>query len=294
MRPFTPSKKDEQRDQILVAEAIAGNRSSLEQLVIRHQSWIFNIVVRMTGHPQDAEDICQEIIIKVITHLASFRTESSFRTWLYRIVVNHLLNVKRQHLRNNQISFEQYGQAIDRTPDLDLPDPNALPVDLHLIVEETRISCMMGMLLCLDPHQRLVFILASIFGVSQRVGAAIMSTTVSNFRQQLCRARHQLAHFMDEKCGLIRPENPCHCVRKTRALIDAGLVDPHNLLFSREHIQRVHEVVTGRDNSLANFLEKRCVQLFRENPIQPSPDFVNYVKSLLDHPELNAIFELYH
>ena len=92
--PFADNSPDHE-DHILVLRARSGDRAALEDLVQRHQGWIYNIAVRMLYHPQDAEDATQEILIKVLTRLSSFEGRSSFRTWLYRIVVNHVLNMKR-------------------------------------------------------------------------------------------------------------------------------------------------------------------------------------------------------
>ncbi len=93
--PFADSAASDQEDGDLAARARSGNRAALEALVQRHQRWIYNIALRMFHHPQDAEDATQEILLKAFTHLASFEGRSSFRTWLYRIVVNHVLNMKR-------------------------------------------------------------------------------------------------------------------------------------------------------------------------------------------------------
>src|SRR5580704_4560573 len=92
--PLADNSPDHE-DQSLVLRARSGDRQALEDLVHRHQAWIYNIAVRMLHHPQDAEDATQEILIKVLTRLASFEGRGSFRTWLYRIVVNHVLNMKR-------------------------------------------------------------------------------------------------------------------------------------------------------------------------------------------------------
>src|SRR6266436_2346373 len=92
--PLADNSPDHE-DQNLVLRARSADRQALEDLVQRHQTWIYNIAVRMLHHPQDAEDTTQEILIKVLTRLASFEGRSSFRTWLYRIVVNHVLNMKR-------------------------------------------------------------------------------------------------------------------------------------------------------------------------------------------------------
>src|SRR6266404_7375555 len=93
--PLVDQFPTDHEDQDLVMRARSGDRQALEELIQRHQGWIYNIAVRMLYHPQDAEDASQEILIKVLTRLSSFEGRSSFRTWLYRIVVNHVLNMKR-------------------------------------------------------------------------------------------------------------------------------------------------------------------------------------------------------
>jgi len=66
------------------------------------------------------------------------------------------------------------GAALDDTPDMQLPDPSSVPVDVPLLVDEARIGCMTGMLLCLDRKQRLVFTLGEIFGASDTVGGEVL------------------------------------------------------------------------------------------------------------------------
>src|ERR1700756_2426527 len=168
INPLTDSAPSEQEDENRVLRARAGDRKALEDLIERHQAWIYNIALRMLFHPQDAEDATQEILIKVVTRLASFEGRSSFRTWLYRVVANHLLNVKRGREELKVTTFSAYGDALDNTPDieLDLPDPNAASPDTNLLVTEVMLSCTSGMLLCLDREQRLTYILGAIFGVS--------------------------------------------------------------------------------------------------------------------------------
>src|SRR5262249_8753036 len=155
------------------------------------------------GHPQDAEDATQEILIKALTRLSSFEGRSRFRTWLYRIVVNHVLTMKRGRAEPATAGFDCYAHGLDATPDLGLPDPRSVPADLRVLVDEARISCTTGMLLCLDREQRLTYILGDILGVSDTVGAELLETTADNFRQRLARARRDLHSFMNDKCGLV-------------------------------------------------------------------------------------------
>src|SRR5206468_11548746 len=106
--------------------------------------------------------------------------------------------------------------AIDRTPDLDLPDRKSVPVDLPVLVEEAKNGCTMGMLLCLDRKQRLLFTLGEILGASDAVGAEVLEMTPENFRQCLARARRHLHSFMNIQCGLSNKCNQCRCLYKHR------------------------------------------------------------------------------
>jgi RNA polymerase sigma factor (sigma-70 family) len=279
--PLTDNSPD-QEDQELVLRARAGDRQALEDLVQRHQAWIYNIAVRMLYHPQDAEDAMQEILIKVLTRLSLFEGRSSFRTWLYRIVVNHVLNMKRGRVEVQQasIDFASYGAAIDATPDLELADPKGISADTDLLVTEAMISCTSGMLLCLDREQRLTFILGAIFDLSDTVAAEVLEITPDNFRQRLARARRDLRNFMNDKCGLVNQANPCRCAKKTRGFIQAGYIDPGNLLFTRERIREVREAVPKVHETI-NKLDGKCAEIFRGHPFYEAPDLAPMLRRLL-------------
>ncbi|HTF39903.1 MAG TPA: RNA polymerase sigma factor, partial [Propionibacteriaceae bacterium] len=101
--PFAEFAEGDLADAELVAQANSGDRAALEKLVLRHQAWIYNIAVRMVFQPHDAEEVTQEVLVKVITKLSTFKGESKFRTWLYRIVANHVLNMKRRGVETHTI-----------------------------------------------------------------------------------------------------------------------------------------------------------------------------------------------
>src|SRR5438128_5478384 len=264
----------------LVGRAKAGACEALEELIRCHQAWIYNIAIRMLAHPQDAEDATQEVLIKALTRLSSFEGRSTFRTWLYRIVVNHVLNMKRGRLEPETLTFGCYAHGLDNTPDLDPPDEASVPVDVRLVVDEARISCTAGMLLCLVRAQRLVYILGEILEVSDAVGAELLEISRDNFRQRLARARRDLHSFMNDKCGLVDPANPCRCEKKTRGFIQAGYVDPANLLFARARVRRVREVVPEAYEALAA-IDAQCARIFRDHPFYDAPDIVPALRSLI-------------
>ena len=288
--PFSDPERHDDEDQVLVARAKTGDRTALEAVVGRHQAWIYNIAVRMLGHPQDAEDATQEVLVKVITRLSSFEGRSRFRTWLYRIVANHVLNMKRGRLEPEDLTFSCYAHGLDSTPDAELPDEATVGADVRLLVDEARLGCTSGMLLCLERPQRIVYILGDIFGVTDVVGAEMLDTTRENFRQRLTRARRDLHNFMNDKCGLVDPANPCRCSKKTRGFIAAGYVDPRNMLFARDRMLQVREVARARADALAT-LDDRCADIFRQHPFHDAPDLVPALRRLLESPEFTKATE---
>jgi len=288
--PFNEHEPHEGEDRALVSRAQGGDRGALEALVGRHQAWIYNIAVRMLGHPQDAEDATQEALVKAVTRLSSFEGRSSFRTWLYRLVVNHVLNMKRGRLEPAMLTFSCYAHGLDGTPDADVPDEATAGADVRLLVDEARITCTSGMLLCLERPQRIVYVLGDIFDVSDVIGAELLDTTRENFRQRLARARRDLHNFMNDKCGLVDPANPCRCARKTRGFIEAGYVDPRKLLFARERLLQVRDVARAKADALAA-LDDRCSDIFRQHPFHESPDLVPALRRLLASPEFTRVTE---
>ena len=290
--PFTEVAEGDPMDAELVELAKNGDRAALEKLVLRHQAWIYNIAVRMVFQPQDAEEVTQEVLIKVITKLGTFKGESKFRTWLYRIAANHVLNMKRRSAETKVTTFADYGMAIDRTPDLDLPDRKSVPVDLQVLVEEAKNGCTMGMLLCLDRTQRLIFTLGEILGATDAMAAEILEMTAENFRQCLTRARRDLHSFMNNQCGLVNKSNPCRCPKKTRGFIESGHVDPHHLLFVPEHVERVREVAGETVREIEDVVERQHADIFRDHPFLQPADQTDWLRRMLESPPVREALHL--
>ncbi len=279
--PFT-ELVDESTDCELIEQSKNGSQSAVEKLILRHQAWIYNIALRMAFHPHDAEEVTQEVLIKAITRLSTFNGESKFRTWLYRITTNHVLNMKRRGGESERQTFSAYADAINGTPDLDLPDPKTVPVEVPLLVEEAKISCTIGMLLCLDRKQRLIFVLAEIFGVSDSVGSEILEMTPDNFRQSLARARRDLYQFMNNQCGLVNENNPCRCPKKTKGFIDAGHVDPRNMKFSPPRVIQIRTVATRTYGQFDDVLDQQYSALFRDHPFLEPKDQIHWFRKMLE------------
>ena len=99
-------EKTKEELQALIDKATAGDKKSLETLITDVQDMVFNLSLRMLGTFADAEDASQDILLKTITHLSSFRGDSSFTTWVFCIAVNHLKNYKKNMIARCTLRFE--------------------------------------------------------------------------------------------------------------------------------------------------------------------------------------------
>ena len=194
-------EKKREDTEMLVSRAVEGDQEALEQLLTEVQDLVFNLSLRMLGTIQDAEDASQEILIRVMNNLASFRGESAFSTWVFRIAVNHLKNYRKSMFARQPLSFEYYGEDIVSGKEKDIPDLT-MGVDRNLLEQELKLSCTNVMLQCLDADSRCIYILGTMFRVDSRLAAEILDLSPEAYRQRLSRIRKKMAGFLEEYCGL--------------------------------------------------------------------------------------------
>jgi len=275
-----PAERD-QADGALALRAAAGDRIALAELLERHQSWVYAIALRMLREPADAADLSQEALLRVVTRISQFAGRSSFRTWAYRIVVNCFLDAKRSRTEQFFSSFARYGQELDRLGLAELELNPAQEADRALIVEEAKIGCMLGMLLCLTREQRIAFILGAIFEVPSDVAGEVLGLSPEAFRKRLERSRADLTSFMNAKCGLVNPANPCRCPRKTAALIREGWVDPQHLRFVGRRLQQASLEAPAISKHFEDLVAAAPDDLFRGHPRGEGPDFAKELVRLV-------------
>jgi RNA polymerase sigma factor (sigma-70 family) len=287
--PFGSDYAGDLGDAALVSRAQAGEKDALDSLIEKHQRWIYNIVLRMVGSPEDAEDVSQEILIKIITKLASFRKKSGFRTWAYRIAVNHVLTMRRRPWERMFSSFDRQAEIIDRLGTSDGSLSGRSPAEEALLVSVTKMGCMSGMLLCLDRPERMALVLGSFFGVGSKMGAELLETTPVNFRQILSRARRKLGNFMNDKCGLMNETNPCRCERKIERAVSAGLVDQGRPRFDMRRLGRVRDFVEEHADLADSAAGAKLETLLRDQPMYEAPDVKRVLTVMLKRGDLGRI-----
>ena len=207
---------DEDREKALVLRAQRGDARAVEELVRIFQPVVFNIVLRMVSDFHEAEDLCQEIILKAVIRIGSFRGDSRFGTWLYRIAVNHTLNMKKtdsERYHDKYLKKIPEAAVLERYFEQGIADAKIIPVELAMLAREVMIKCMLGMLLCLNRKHRIVFILGNILEINGAAASSILGMSEENYRKMLSRARTRLFNFLNDRCSLVNPGKPCTCQR---------------------------------------------------------------------------------
>lgn len=281
---------DDKDDKNLIKSALQGSEEALVNLIEKHQNYIYNIAFKMVLSPYDAEDITQEVIIKIITKLEQFNNRSSFKTWIYRITLNHFLSMKKKWLEQRYENFSSYQIELDSIESNELSEIEKL--EMKELIEEARLGCMSGMLLCLSREQRIVFILGEIFSVPHDVGAKLMEISKENFRQRLSRARNDLYQFMNQKCGLVNKKNPCRCSAKTKSFIKAGWVDSETLKFNTHYTKKISDILVKKDSELKKLEFYEYKQLQQKHPFQEKEFIINILDKLLHSSSLKETFNL--
>ena len=269
---MTKQEQSNQEDLNLIQQIREGNREALSKLIDKHYAYIYNISLKFFNSVADAEDAAQEVTIKIVTSISSFKSEKAqFRTWVYKIALNHFLKAKKSGPEKVVVNgFDTFFGIIDGVAD------NAMTQEEEdenqLLIEEVRITCMAGMLMCLSREQRMVYILGELFEVDHQTGADIFGITPSNFRQQLSRVRKDLYNWMNKKCGLVNTNNPCKCPKKTKGFIERGFVNPDQLKWNSDFRKRISDLSESQAYQMQTEYEQMYKELYMSHPFKTTKD----------------------
>jgi RNA polymerase sigma factor (sigma-70 family) len=210
-----------------VEKAVGGDRQALEEVVAAIQDVVFRLALRMLGDAADAEDATQDILIRVITNLGSYRGDAKFTTWVYRVAINHLNNLRQSAAERRALGFTQLGEQIDRGVAASVQPSSDL-----MLQREVLLGCTQGMLLCLDRDHRLALVLGDVLELSSDEAAFVLELTPAAYRKRLERARERITAFLRARCGVYDAEGPCRCPRQVEYAIRIGLLERDALRFA--------------------------------------------------------------
>jgi RNA polymerase sigma-70 factor (ECF subfamily) len=173
-------------DSELVVRAKAGDGDAFGELVVRHESKIYGLCLKMLGNPEDAEDVLQEVFIKAFEALPGFRQEARFSTWLYRIAYNAcLMRIRKKKLETVPLD-RPVKLGSDEIP-RDVPDWTTDPrAD---VMNEELNGVLKKHIDELHPDNRIVFVLRDIHGLSTDDTASVLGLSVPAVKSRLHRAR---------------------------------------------------------------------------------------------------------
>jgi len=184
----------EQEAQI-VRRVLEGDVNAFEDLVTEHEKGVYAIAQRMTGNAEDAADMTQETFIKAYNSLSSFRGDSKFSVWLYRIATNVCLNFLRSRSRKPTVSLSVEDDDGEETQ-MDIADESQSPEQL-LERGLTRDAVRRG-LKSLSPEYRQILLLREIQGLSYEEIAEALVLEVGTVKSRIFRARKRLCAFLLE------------------------------------------------------------------------------------------------
>ncbi len=267
-----------------VAKAIEGDREALEYILTDIRDFVFNLSLRMLGTVADAEDATQDILVKIMTSLSTFRQESQFKTWVYRVATNYLIDYKKSMFAQHPLDFDFYANDI-RAGFMDSNEELFMGVDKKVLAEELKMSCTNVMLQCLDAPTRCIFILGTMFGVDSKMAGEILGMTPANYRQKLSRARRKMAAFLSEHCGL--SGGYCNCEKRVGYAIKQHRLHPEKLEFKTLK-QLDHAVLVSCMESMEEIDELSTV--FEELPkYRSSLEVKRFLELLLESKQLKEV-----
>ena len=189
------------REKNFLERAKSGDIAAFEQLIESYQRKIFNIALRMLGNYDDAGDLTQEVLIRIYKSIKSFKEQSSFSTWIYRITTNVCLDEIRRRRNRKAISLDEEIKLDDgdmkRQIESDEPSPEetAEAEDLKRIVNDAIAR--------LSEEHRTVIVLRDIQGLSYEEISEVLKCPEGTVKSRINRARQALKNILVSKRELL-------------------------------------------------------------------------------------------
>ena len=182
-----------EREQAVIRQILDGDVNAFEELMAAYEKNVYNLALRTVNDREDAADMAQEAFIKAYQSLSSFRGDSKFSVWLYRIVSNVCLDFLRRRNRRSTVSLSVEDDEGEEAQ-LDIPDESFSP-EAQLERRLTREAVQRG-LSGLPPDSRQILLLREIQGLSYEEIARVLDLEVGTVKSRLFRARKKLCAFL--------------------------------------------------------------------------------------------------
>lgn len=260
--PSQPSQDWPQQELGLLERARAGDQAALGSLVEPWRRPLIGYIYRMVTQRQDAEDLLQDVLVRVLENIREYRGEAPFKSWLFGIAthvcLDHLRKKKRWRVEAQKIG-EQEAKA----------DPEALPRLMELTrrpefrfeIREHIAFCFSCVARTLPPEEQAAILLKEVLGFTNQEAAGILSVSEPVFRHRLAAAREKMVEDYEGLCALINKSGVCYQCRALREIsgeanrgpdlvqieVAPGFaLNPENLFDARLAIVRTADLENGR------------------------------------------------
>jgi RNA polymerase sigma-70 factor, ECF subfamily len=165
----------------ILRQAAEGDLRSFEEIYKAAAGFVYNVALRIVGNKEDAEEAAQDVFLTLYRKLSTFRFESSFKTWVYRITVNRAINLAKSRPKAKMVEYEE------------LPDTRQEKGEITREIDKAaQGEAIKELLSALQPEQRACLVLRDMEGLSYRQIAAALSVNINTVRSRLNRARERM------------------------------------------------------------------------------------------------------
>jgi len=180
----------------IIESVLRGNVNAFESLVREYEKLVYNIALRLMGSPEDAADMAQETFLKAYRSLSSYRGDSRFSVWLYRITANVCLDALRAKSRKPTVSLTIEDEDGEDTQ-FEIPDTAPSPEELlqNKLSRESVSKCLMK----LSEEQRRILVMREVAGLSYEEIGEALSLESGTVKSRIFRARRKLCSFLEEE-----------------------------------------------------------------------------------------------
>ncbi len=253
-------------DHQLIVRAQSGDKNALDELLEPHRRSLFSYIYRMVAQREDAEDLLQEVLVRVLTGLPKFRGDAKFKTWLFGIATHVCLDHLRQRHRW-RVEAQLIGeQETDGDPEAlkQLQAMTSRP-DFVFEIREHIAFCFSCISRTLPPEEQAALMLREVLGFTAQEAAKILETSEPILRHRLSAARTKMIESYEGLCQLINKTGVCHQCKGLREftpeanrgsdLVQIEVapgknISPENLFDARIEIVGQADLANGKSSAM--------------------------------------------
>lgn len=255
------------------------NVKDFEALYRKQYEKLLRAAFRITGNRADSEDVIQETFINAYKSLSSFKHESSFETWLYRIMLNCCYKYIKKRDRLPIQEIMQREGITEETFWNNMRSNESIEDTVE--IGDLRETCLQLFLNCIPKQQKISFTLHVFLSLPIKEVSDIMQISESAVKTNVYRARQHMRENLEGRCSFIDPNNPCQCSNWVKYAISNG----KNIPDMNPVNKRMHSELSAVVNEVS-FL-KKLIKLYDNQPEYPNyDDFINKIKTIISEGNL--------